>query len=230
MPCSFINFPSGFLSVSTSVTAIVAGDLRLKMTCETTWGKHRPVTTTSDPTQHLSGYVPSCARRQKWPIQCSQQSCLTQSPSRLEAQQIAAESKKLQVKVRWTVNTGSMIYGTAAFFIFPCSAVKQLAIPLSGKCCQRSDSGRAIHQTDLEPASWKPPGVPNIFTHNLRPAETNHALLHYHSIHKWESQHIGSPWPTVHNIDRRYNELHPPSHPSLLRWCNWTIGFVNDMV
>lgn len=61
--------------------------------------------------------------------------------------------KKLQIKVRWTVNTDSMIYGTAAFFIFPCSAVKQLAIPLSGKCCQRSGSGRGIHQTDLEPAS-----------------------------------------------------------------------------
>lgn len=160
MPCSFINFPSGFLSVSTSVTAIVAGDLRLKMTCETTWGKHRPVTTTSDPTQHLSGYVPSCARRQKWPIQCSQQSLW-----KLEAQANSKPNKsqqnpkKMQVKVRWTVNTGSMIYGTAAFFIFPCSAVKQLAIPLSGKCCQRSDSGRGIHQTDLEPASWKPPGV-----------------------------------------------------------------------
>lgn len=199
MPCSFINFPSGFLSVSTSVTAIVAGDLRLKMTCETTWGKHRPVTTTSDPA--LSGYVPSCARRQKWPIQCSQQSLW--KPTRSPANRSRIK-KKSQIKVRWTVNTDSMIYGTAAFFIFPCSAVKQLAIPLSGKCCQRSDSGRGIHQTDLEPASWKPPGVQTF------------------SPTTWGRQRVTAYWQSLANCSQYWSKVQwitstfPPQSPQMV--------------
>lgn len=228
MPCSFINFPSGFLSVSTSVTAIVAGDLRLKMTCETTWGKHRPVTTTSDLTQHLSGYVPSCARRQKWPIRCSQQSLRKLAKSYIvwpKAQANSKPSKSQQnqknYRSRWDEQLILVAWSTERLLSSSFLAVQSNNLLFHYQASAAKDLIQVEGSTKL---------ISSLLHGSLLASKHFRPQLEADRNKPWESQHIGSPWPTVHNIDRRYNELRPPSHPSLLRWCNWTIRFVNDMV